>query len=84
VLTIDNFLKELKEGRRKTMTLSRLYTETNLINDDTEIFIRDSGCHVLAHGNWYQDSILGYVDQELELFTWQDDNKLYADIKVGD
>lgn len=53
-----------------------------LIKDNTEIFIRQGeGFHVLAHGNWYQDDILDYMHHEVESFTWQDDNKLYIDVK---
>lgn len=55
--------------------------ETDLIKDDTEVFIRGRNFHVLAHGNWYQDNILKYMDCEVECFTWQDDNKFYIDVK---
>ena len=63
------------------MTLEKIY-EMGLIKDNTEIFIRQGeGSHVLAHGNWYQDDILDYMHHEVESFTWQDDNKLYIDVK---
>lgn len=53
-----------------------------LVKDDTEIFIRQGdGFHVLAYGNWFQDHILDFMHHELETFTWQDDNKLYIDVK---
>ncbi len=51
-----------------------------LINDLTEIFIRKD-FKVLAHGNWYQDHILDHMQDEVESFTWQDDNKIFIDVK---
>ncbi len=62
------------------MTLSRIL-EKDLINDNTEVFIRDQDCHVLAHGSWYQDNVLNYVNRGVESFTWQDDNKIFIDVK---
>lgn len=62
------------------MTISKIY-EMKLINDDTEIMVRDSEFHVLAQGNWYQDNVLDYRNSELESFTWQDDNKIFIDLK---
>ena len=56
------------------MTVSKIFTELGLINDNTEVWIRDNDLHVLAHGNWYQDNVLRYLDNEVESFTWQDDN----------
>lgn len=35
------------------MTVSKIFTELGLINDNTEVWIRDNDLHVLAHGNWY-------------------------------
>ncbi len=64
------------------MTLGKIY-DMGLIKDDTEIFIRqDENFNVLAHGNWYQDNMLEYMHHEAESFTWQDDNKLYIDLKM--
>ena len=63
------------------MTIEKLYIDTKLINDSTEIWIRDSNMHILAHGNWYQDNILEYTHCEVESFTWQDDNKVFIDIR---
>ena len=51
------------------------------VNDDTEVWIRDPDLHVLAHGDWYQDNILEYLDHELESFTWQDDDNFYIDVR---
>lgn len=42
------------------MTVSKIFTELGLINDNTEVWIRDNDLHVLAHGNWYQDNVLRY------------------------
>ena len=62
------------------MTIEKLY-KMNLINDDTELFIRDNDFNVLTHGNWYQDNVLDFLDHVIESFTWQDDNKIYIDVK---
>lgn len=61
------------------MTLEKLFF-MGLIGDNTEVFIRDTGFHVLAHGNWYQDNVLEYTHHEVESFTWQDDEKIYIDL----
>lgn len=64
------------------MTLKRL-TEMGLIDYDTEIVIRKGeGFDTLARGNWYQDDILAYDIREVESFTWQDDKRIYIDVKV--
>lgn len=58
-----------------------------LIKDDTKIVIRreESGrlyhMRVCACGCWYCDRILMYLDAEVESFSWQDDNKVYIDVK---
>lgn len=62
------------------MTLARML-EKDLINDSTEVFIRDTDCHVLARGNWFQDNVLDYMNRAVESFTWQDDNKVFIDVK---
>lgn len=62
------------------MTLSEILAN-EIINDGTEVFIRDQDCHVLAHGNWHQDNVLDYVNREVESFTWQDDNKVFINVK---
>ena len=63
-----------------TMNLSKII-ELGLVNDRTEIWCRDRDMHVLAHGNWYQDNVLEYGHREVESFAWQDDNKLFIDLK---
>ncbi len=55
--------------------------ELGVVDNDTEVFIRDTNCNVLAHGNWYQDVIQDFSDRDVESFTWQDDNKVYIDVK---
>lgn len=57
------------------------FLELELVENDTEVFIRDTNCNVLAHGNWYQDVIQDFSDRDVESFTWQDDNKVYIDVK---
>lgn len=62
------------------MTIGKIFIDLNLINDKTELWIRDSDMCVLAHGNWYHDNILEYTHCEVESFTWQNDNKIYIDV----
>ena len=62
------------------MTLD-LILKMGLIKNNTEIIIRDKDSHVVAQGNWYQDDILDYAYADIESFTWQDDNKLFIDLK---
>lgn len=62
-------------------SLSKILTEFGLIDDNTEVWIRDNNLHVLTHGNWYQDNVLLYLDNEVEFFAWQDDNNFYINIK---
>ncbi len=64
------------------MTVEKI-NEMGLIDDDMEIVIRQGeGFDTLARGNWYQDDILAYEKHKVESFTWQDDNRLYIDVKV--
>lgn len=62
------------------MTLEKIY-DMGLIKDDTEIYIRKGIFRVIESGNWYQDNVLDHMKDEIECFTWQDDNKLYIDVK---
>lgn len=63
------------------MTLGNLLINySELINDETLIYIRDD-FSLVALGNWYLDNILEYHDIEISAFTWQDNNKLYIDLK---
>lgn len=67
-------------GRYSGMTVSKIH-EMGLITDDTEIFIRDKDFKLIAHGNWYEDKMLEYSDTEAEGFSWQDDNKIFIDLR---
>ena len=69
-----------KEGMVRDMTLRKIH-ELGLISDNTVVWVRNPDMRVLAHGNWYQDHVLEYMDSELECFTWQDDNNFYIDPK---
>lgn len=61
------------------MTLSKIF-DMGLIQQDTQVWVRDSELHLLTHGNWYQDNILEYMNRELESFTWQNDGNIYIDV----
>ncbi len=64
------------------MTLKRILTTTDLINDHTEIYIRNKDSfHVYAYGNWFQDCILDYMEHEITSFTWEDENTIFIDIE---
>ncbi len=64
------------------MTVEKI-NEMGLIDDNTEIIIRQGeGFATLARGSWYQDDILAYSGHEVESFTWEDDNRIYIDVKV--
>ncbi len=62
------------------MTLRKIFG-LGLVNDDTEIWVRDSDMRVLVHGDWNRELVLEYLDSELECFTWQDDDNFYIDLK---
>lgn len=62
------------------MTLEKIF-DAELIKGDTEIYIRDKGMNLIAQGRWFQDNVLDHIEDEIECFTWQDDNKLYIDVK---
>ena len=66
------------------MTLNKIVA-MGLADNSTEVFVRRGGASlgVLAHGNRNSDGVQKYMDSELEYFTWQDDNKVYADLKEG-
>lgn len=61
------------------MTLSKIF-DMGLIQQDTQVWVRDSELHLLTHGNWYQDNVLEYMNRELESFTWQNDENIYIDV----
>ncbi len=62
------------------MTLRKIFG-LGLVNDDTEIWVRDSDMRVLVHGDWNRELVLEYLDSELECFTWQDDDNFFIDLK---
>ena len=63
------------------MTVEKIFVKIDLIDDKTEVWIRDDVSHVIAHGNWYEDNVIRYLNNEVESFTWQSDNNFYIDIK---
>lgn len=65
----------------KNMTVKTIIEMIELVDDDTEVIIRSKDMHMLTRGNWYQDNILRWMEQKVECFTAQDDNKLYIDLK---
>jgi len=52
-----------------------------LIKDDTLIFINDESFGIIDGGNWYQDNILKYMHNEIEDFSWKDNNRIFITIK---
>ena len=62
------------------MTLRKIFG-LGLVNDDTEIWVRDSDMRVLVHGDWNRELVLEYLDSEVECFTWQDDDNFFIDLK---
>ena len=62
------------------MTLRKIFG-LGLVNDDTEIWVRDSDMRVLVHGDWNRELVLEYLDSELECFTWQDDDNFFIALK---
>ena len=62
------------------MTLRKIFG-LGFVNDDTEIWVRDSDMRVLVHGDWNRELVLEYLDSELECFTWQDDDNFFIDLK---
>lgn len=44
-------------------------------------FVRVRASMYLHMVTGIQDNVLNYMHHEVESFTWQDDNKLYIDVK---
>lgn len=95
-MTIRFMVTDLEYIRRKNMAYTNSFNPKNgimtlikiiamgLIDDSTEVYVRpNAGFGVLAQGNRHSDNVLKYANSELEFFTWQDDNKVYADLKEG-
>lgn len=74
---LDDEIQEEKEP--DGMTISKLY-HAGIVKGETKIIVR-TGFGVITAGNWFMDNILEYMDKELEAFTWQDDGKVFADLK---
>ena len=62
------------------MTIERLI-DLGIINNTTEIYIRNMEFGLITKGGWYQDSILEHLEDEIDSYTWQDDDKVYVDLK---
>lgn len=65
------------------MTMRKIF-DSGLVNDDTEVWIYDPDLHTLACVNWRQYYTSVFLDFEVERFTWQDDGKVYIDLKYGE
>lgn len=63
------------------MKVEEILMMDQIVNDRTEIYIRDGEFNMLASGNWFNDNVLDHSDDEVECFSWQDDNKVYIDVK---
>lgn len=50
------------------------------VDDCAEIIIWEDYC-IIAHGNWYQDDVLQYLNYMVESFTWQNGYSIYISIK---
>jgi hypothetical protein len=64
------------------MTVDKIINDLGIIDVDTIISIRDEDFHLIAHGNRYHDDVLRYIDSRVSSYTWQDDNKVFIDIKL--
>lgn len=62
------------------MTIEKLI-DMEIINDKTEIYVRDTDFGLITHGNWFQDNILDHVQDKIDRYSWQDDNRVYIDLK---
>lgn len=62
------------------MTLADIIIKGLTIGNNTHVCIRED-FHVLAHGNWYEDRVLEYLDCRVESVTWEDNGECYIDIK---
>ncbi len=82
-LIIKEKTKTINIERKDQQMTVEMISEMGLIDDNTEIVIREGeGFDALSRGNWYQDDILAYEKHEVESFTWQEDNRIYIDVKV--
>lgn len=63
------------------MKVEEILMMDQIINDRTEIYIRDDNFNIVACGNWFNDEVLDHSDDEAESFSWQDDNIVYIYLK---
>ncbi len=59
------------------MTLRKIF-ELGLIDDSTNIYVRDSSFNTVAFDSY--KCLSSFYDMELESFTWQDNNWIYLDL----
>ncbi len=59
--------------------------EMGIIDDNTQIIIRDTDSHVLAKGHWYEDHVLKYseVGYTADSFTWESGDRVFIDVAHG-
>lgn len=60
------------------MLLSKI-NETGLVNDQTDIILRND-FKLVACGKWNDENIAKYYSVSVESFTWQEDNSIYVDL----
>lgn len=63
------------------MTLHKLLLETEIIKDDTEIYIRDSEAQLYARGKWFQDNLLEFSNRLIHCFRWEENNSIFIELK---
>ena len=52
-----------------------------MVEDDTELTIRNEQHKILAKGEWWKDRIYPYYLSKMKGFLWTDSNKIIIDIK---
>lgn len=62
------------------MTVAKVLS-SGFVNRGTEIIIRaGDGFHVVVKGFITDDQIRQHAMDEVEIFSWQDDNKVFIDL----
>lgn len=54
---------------------------SRMVEDDTELTIRNEQHKILAKGEWWKDRISPYYLSKMKGFLWTDSNKIIIDIK---
>ena len=54
---------------------------SRMVEDDTELTIRNEQHKILAKGEWWKDRIYPYYLSKMKGFLWTDSNKIIIDIK---